>query len=413
MKFLNALSQPFLRIYGYLKKDFLLLYKRKKYLYTFILLPLVIAGLFLFALSPSGYEIKTGVCDFDNTIESKQSFSDLHGFKAIVLEQENCMEELILGIKNRKYSIGIEIPQGFSENLNNLKQSHISIHYDNTDIAFSNLVAWRVDASLYHFKREIVNDLNYQLNQKVKSIRSNVDLLVNFVNIPEIKGKLKEIDDDLKKVEDIDTEFIVNPIWVNHKPIYQDSFGKDAGIVFIFPILALFIILMLASTSIIYDKKNNFILRVKSSTTPFLYLLAKVLFFVFLALVQFLIIYLLFLIYGASYSINLFEALKFIFYIGAINCLIGLFIGLISENEGVAVLFSLIIAFPLMLVSGIFFPLQTLPKIIQYISNLLPLSYQINAGKAVFLFNQKISITWFYSFVFLFFLVYLFIKKKE
>ena len=55
------------RFYGYLKKDAMLLYKRKKYLYLFILLPLVIASLFLFALNPKDYNISVGICDFDQT----------------------------------------------------------------------------------------------------------------------------------------------------------------------------------------------------------------------------------------------------------------------------------------------------------------------------------------------------------
>ena len=59
--------KPILKTYAYLKKDTLLLVKRKKYLYLFILLPLIIATLFLFALNAKTYDIKVGICDFDQT----------------------------------------------------------------------------------------------------------------------------------------------------------------------------------------------------------------------------------------------------------------------------------------------------------------------------------------------------------
>jgi ABC-2 type transport system permease protein len=404
---------PILKTYAYLKKDTLLLTQRKKYLYLFILLPLIIAALFLIVLNPKEYSIKVGICDFDNTEISNQSFQNLQGFKPIILPKENCIEIMQTQIKQGKIPIGLEIGKGFSKNLQELKQSKIVVYYDNTDIAFTNLISWKIDQSLQPFKRQIIDNLNQELNSKVKSAREGVNIALEFSDFNKnIKNKIKDADEDLKTLEEMNTEFLTNPIWTEHHPIYSEDLKKDVGIVYIFPILSLFIILMLASTSIIYDKNNGFITRVKTSSSTFYYIIAKLIFFTALTAIQFLIILILFMMTQAKYSLPATGILQLILFVGITNAALGLLIGLIANNEGIAVLFSLMISFPLMLISGIFFPTQGLPKIIQWISTVLPLHHQINASKAVLLFGQTISNNWVYPAIALFFGTYYLTRKN-
>jgi len=405
--------KPILKTYAYLKKDTLLLVQRKKYLYLFILLPLIIATLFLFALNPKEYNINVGICDFDQTETSQNAFNNLNGFNPIILENLNCIQNLQDQIKKGDLDIGLEIGKGFSQNLQDLKQSKLIVYYDNTDIAFSNLISWKIDQSLQPFKRQVIDNLNQELNSKVSSIRNGVDLAIEFTDFSStLQNKIQETDNDLKSLEEMDTEFLTNPIWTDKRPVYQEDLKKDAGIIYIFPILAIFIILMLASTSIIYDKNTGFITRVKASSSPILYILAKLIFFTSLVAVQFLIILILFMINGAKYALPPIAILQLILFVGIINTALGLIIGLIANNEGIAVLFSLMISFPLMLISGIFFPIQALPKIIQWISTVLPLHHQINATKQALLFGQQISNSWVYLAIILFVTTYYLIRKN-
>ena len=404
---------PILKTYAYLKKDSLLLYKRKKYLYLFILLPLIIATLFLFALNPKDYDIKVGICDFDQTDISTQAFQNLNGFSPIILENKNCLEKMQEQIKQSKIDIGLEIGEGFTQNLEELKQSKLVVYYDNTDIAFANLISWKIDQSLQPFKRQIIDNLNQELDTKINSVRSGVDLALEFSDFSKtLQNKIQETDDDLKSLEEMNTEFLTNPIWTDKQPIYDEDLKKDAGIIYIFPILAIFIILMLSSTSIIYDKNCGFITRVKASSSPIFYILAKLIFFTALTAIQFAIILILFMFYGTKYAIDPAAILHLILFIGIINTALGLIIGLIANNEGIAVLFSLMISFPLMLISGIFFPTQALPKTIQWISTILPLHYQIAATKQPLLFSQTFQTTWVYLAIILFATTYYLIRKN-
>jgi len=400
-----------LKFYGYVKKDIVLLVKRKKYLYLSLLLPLIITGIFLFMLNPNGKAIKVGVCDYDSTSYSKQAFSGLGGFDAVVLPKEDCSANLTSMVKSGKYSLGLEVPKGFSDRLEDLKQARLVVYYDNTDIAFSNLVSWKVDVSLLPYERAIIDALNEELKKKISVIRFNVDLVKEITQSGQIADKIGNIDTQLMKIEELETEFILNPIYAHKQGVYEQRSTEGAGIAFIFPILAMFVLLMLSSTSLIYDKKTNFIVRVKVSTSPLVYLFAKLFFFFLLTIVQFLIVLLLFLVNGSTYSMPLVNVLNVILFISIINTLIGIVIGSISENEGIALLFSLIISFPLMLLSGIFFPIQTMPGFVQYLAKILPLNYQINAMKSVFLLGAAIGWQWLIPALFLVVLVYVMIKR--
>jgi ABC-type multidrug transport system permease subunit len=392
MKFGKLIPGAAFKFYGYLKKDFMLLYKRKNYLSVFILLPLIIAGLFLFALQPSDYSIDVGVCDSDMGDLSSEAL-DLDNFNPIFLDDENCLENLLKGIREGDFPLGIVIHPGFSKNVENLKQSKIDAYYDNTDVSFASLISWKLDNSLKPLKIQIIDELNEELGGKTGTTRSGLNIITDELDFDFADEEIDDLDNLLQNVEELDTEFLIDPVYVSHNPLYTDEAGEGAGIIFIMPILILFVVLMLASTSIIYDKKSNFIMRVKSSTTISNYLAAKLVFFIGLVLTQFVIIFLLFMLFGNTYSISL-GLVELIVSIAIVDTLLGFLIGLISENEGIAVLFSLIISFPLMLVSGIFFPTQTLPRLIQWFAGIMPLEFQIGASRAVLLFGENMGHGW-------------------
>ncbi|MBW2984374.1 ABC transporter permease [Candidatus Woesearchaeota archaeon] len=401
-----------IKFYAYLKKDFLLLVKRKKYLYLSIAIPLVVAVIFLFMLNPSKTGIRVEVCDYDNTEYTRQQISDLEGFDVRFLNLDNCREDVIAHIKSGKTALGLEIEKGFSEKINDAKPAGMIIYYDNTDIALSNLVSWKMDVSLNSYKRSIVDVFNQELKRKVSSLRSNVDIALELVSSSSALSKrIKLIDSDLKRIEEMPTDFLMNPIWTDQRAIYEEKLAKDSGIAFIFPIIAMFLVIMLAATSLIYDKNTNFLIRVKASTSPVLYILAKLVFFFAVTAAQFIIILLMFLIYGSTYSMSFLEVLHMLALVAFLNSLIGMVIGLISENEGIAILFSLMVSFPLMLLSGVFFPLQTMPGFLQYLAKIAPLYYQVSVVKSVMLFNQALSGNWIYAFIVLFLVVHYMIKR--
>ncbi|GEM_PF-993844 len=385
------------KFYGHLKKDLMLFYNRKKYLYIFLIFPILIAGLFLFLLSPTTASMRVGVCDLDQTPETQDMLTDLDDFDIVLLENENCTENLKNSIMEGKFELGLKIPNGFTENIENLEQASLITYHDNTDIALSRMVSWKMDSSLNPYRRSIIDGLNEELKQRISVARQSIDTAEQLTGgSGPLHEKIIEIDRDLERIEELDTDFIVNPIKTDSRGLHHELSMKYISIAFLYPIITLFLILMLASISIIYDDKTGFITRVKTSTTVLTYIFSKILFFFILSAIVFALFFGIFLLAGASLTFNLMEVVKLIFFVSITNSLIGMLIGNVAENEGIAILMSLFISFPLMLLSGLFFPLQNMPYIVQRVVEVLPLHLQIEATKSVILFNQHLGMTLLY-----------------
>ncbi|MFB6246671.1 MAG: ABC transporter permease [Candidatus Pacearchaeota archaeon] len=383
------INLPF-KFYSYLKKDALLFLKRRKYLYLSLAVPVLIALIFIMMMGSSEFSIDLAVCDMDDTENSKEILNKMEDFNPIFLGQENCLEKLRNGVRSGKYPAGLEIGEGFEENLRAMNQSKVVVYYDATKPAFSNTVSWRVDSATRPFEKQIIDQLNQKLKERVSSAREGIEVVKGY-DLGPVSERVNEIDSDLKKVENMETEFIVNPLWVEERPLGSEKDTKGNSIAFILPIVLIFTLLMLSSTTFIYDRRNNFLSRVKKSTSLSVYFISKLVFFFALGLIQAALVVGLYYAFGETYAINLLNVLHLVLAISLIDTIIGLLIGLVSDNEGVAILFSLIIAFPLMLLSGVFYPLETMPGFVQFIVNVMPLNYQIGIAKNVLLFEKGFS----------------------
>jgi len=249
------------------------------------------------------------------------------------------------------------------------------------------------------------------MENQVKVASKLADYIASGSSVAE---ELDSIESSLVRVQSIDTEFLVNPVFADTVGIYDIKKEVSSGIASIFPIVTIFVLLMLVSTNILYDKKSNFIARIKASQTPqFTYILSKLLFFLVITLLQFAVVIIIFLIMGAQFSVNYFGLVKVLLLISFIDTLIGVLIGLISDSEGVAILISLILTLPFMFLSGIFYPLRLMPSFFQVFADIFPINSQILMLKKVMLFSQDITfMNLFYILAILFIVSYYYMKRQ-
>lgn len=73
---------------------------------------------------------------------------------------------------------------------------------------------------------------------------------------------------------------------------------------------------------------------------------------------------------------------------------LGLFISTISRTQQQAMMTAFFFIMPAMLLSGIFSPIENMPKIIQYITLLNPLRYFSTAVRGILLKGNDISVLW-------------------
>jgi ABC-2 type transport system permease protein len=70
---------------------------------------------------------------------------------------------------------------------------------------------------------------------------------------------------------------------------------------------------------------------------------------------------------------------------------LGILLTALSNNEETAMILMTVLQFPMMFLTGVFFPIQQMPWFMQYISQLLPLTYAVTAMRKVMILGAGIQ----------------------
>ncbi|HSD52301.1 MAG TPA: ABC transporter permease [Candidatus Methylomirabilis sp.] len=90
--------------------------------------------------------------------------------------------------------------------------------------------------------------------------------------------------------------------------------------------------------------------------------------------------------------LSLFFALSAVFLFSSLGW--GLFLGTIARNLQQALLLSFFSIFPIMVISGTLVPVESMPRVIQLLSYLSPLTYYLEVGLGIFLKGVGMQVLW-------------------
>jgi len=390
-----------------IKKEYFLLMRRKKFLALVMLLPLILGIIFSTVPDLTRLEsVDLIMCDFDNTTESLRVIKGIEQeFNLKLLEPQNpeqCLSNLQYLIKQDKYLIGIEIPKGFGWDLENMKQTQLRVYYDDSKFNLGMYVFLFVNQAIDEYKTELLtkgkNELKdktsnlYDSTQEINSIlveikKANLPFISDYVE--NLINSFNEFSSLISLIHNMDTRFLSNPIWVNTLGVYGNVNSLGVSFAIIFVILNLFTLFMITSTSVIRDKSQNYFVRLKTNKVFSIeYFFSKISVFTLLSFIQLIILFLVFLIQGSTFKINILVLFLSVLLITTLNSLIGISIGLVSNNETIAILLSLILTLPFLFLSGVFAPIDLFPKAIRFVAKLFPLSVEINLVSKSVLFKS-------------------------
>jgi ABC-2 type transport system permease protein len=394
-KIINLIILFPINVIAFIEKDIKLISRKRKYLYISILLPLILGSIYIISLESSSNNIDVIVCDLDNTYLTNEAINSLNDFNVKIYTNE-CETQIQEDVKNNKYLFGILIKKGFTNSIENLKQTNVEVYYDNSEPATKALASWRIDSALIPLKHQIIGTVSEDLKEKSSNAKEKSEVVLDLIKFTKIPSNLEkniiEVDQELEKLANLDPNFMKNPVVTINKGVHEEYDLINIGLSPLYVILSLFMILMLCSTSIIYDKKIGLFSRIKASNASNLsYIFGKLIFYLIVSLIQLIFLLSIFYLFGANFSINILLLIKAFIYISITNTLIGFLIGLISDNEGAAVLISLIITLPMLFLSGMFYPLQLMPKLIQFFTRLFPVHTEIELLNKALLFGGEIN----------------------
>lgn len=340
------------QFFSFVRKEFYHVFRDKTTLLMLFGLPIAMIILIGFAVTNEIKNSNIVVCDYAKDIASQKIINQLEASKSFDIEKSILSHtEIEAAFKTGKVKLVIVFPANFNEDLLHSNKAQIQIITDASDP--------NTGTTLTNYANAIIGDYQkslQQANQLPYQITTETRMLYN----PELKGA------------------------PNFVP------GVMALVLFL-------ICVLMTSVSIVREKeKGTMEVLLVSPFNPLLVIIAKALPYFLLSLVNLTIIiimsvYLLDIPFNGNIFLLYFESSIFILTALAL----GLLISNITDSQQTAMLISLMgMLIPTMLFTGFLFPLENMPRILQWIANIVPSKWYYIIVKDIMIKGLGIAAIW-------------------
>ena len=336
----------------FVRKEFYHILRDKRSLLLLLAMPVVLMIIFGFAISN---EIKNNSLAVYDMAKDEASQKIIEAFKASkyfnVTYNIYSEDEIEKVFRQNKAALVIVIPSQFNSNLIATNKAAVQIIADASDP--------NTATSLINYATSIITEYQVGLNQQA--------------NIPyQIQTETRML----------------------YNPELKSAYSFVPGVM---GLILMLISAMMTSVAIVREKElGTMEVLLVSPLNPVLIVIAKAIPYFLIGVINVLtIIALSVFAMGLPVEGNFFlllaESMLFI-----ISCLsLGLLISTMAQSQQVALLISLLVLMlPTMLLSGFIFPVQNMPKVLQWISNIVPATWYILMIKAIMLKGLGFASVW-------------------
>jgi ABC-2 type transport system permease protein len=346
---MNTISQQFLI---FIKKEFAHVLRDRKTLLILFGLPIVQIIIFGFALSNEVKNSRILVVDNARDAVSQSLIAKLEASKYFDLDRQSLSNGQIEdGFKGGKIKMAIVFPSNFGRDLLHFNRAPLQVIADASDPNTANTLTNYVTNIVVDFQSE-----KYAVENIPMQIKTEVRMLYN----PQLKGA----------------------------PNFVPG---------VMALVLMLVCVMMTSISIVREKElGTMEILLVSPFQPVLVILSKAVPYLILSLVNVTSILLLsvfVLDLPVKGSIALLFAESTLFIITSLS--LGLFISVRAETQQTAMLISMMgMLLPTLLFSGFMFPIENMPKVLQYISNVVPAKWYYIIVKSIMIKGLGFSAIW-------------------
>ncbi|OGU36192.1 MAG: ABC transporter [Ignavibacteria bacterium GWB2_35_6b] len=334
-----------------IKKEFLQ-FKRDPKMFAIILVAPVIQLIFLgYAANLDVEKVHTAIFDQDKTETSRNYIEQFKGSGYFTFDYYvNNYDELQDKIDNGKVILGLVIEKGFEEKINRRETANLQAIFDGSDGNTASIAAGYAQLVTTNFSKSIVTEYLDKMGRKIKpagSVSAETRVWYN----PELKTRV----------------FMV------------------PGIV---GLLLMMVTLILTSLAIVKEKEIGTLEQlIVTPIKPLQLIIGKLIPFALLGFVSVIIIInAMAIIFNIAVrgSIILLFVSTFIYILSTLG--LGLFVSTISKTQQQAMMLAIfVVMMPMVYLSGFAFPIENMPKFIQYITYLIPLRYFMTIIRGIIL----------------------------
>lgn len=350
---------PLSKIKAVTRKEFYHIIRDFRSLYLAFAIPLLLILLFGYALSLDVDNVETVIVDQDHTALSRDFIrrvdaSAYFHVGAVVQGTREVNEFLDHG----RTTLAVVIPPGWTAKLNAERPAPIQVILDGSDPNFSNIARGYINAFIEGYNRQILLEtLNRSGQEEI---------------VPPVEARVR--------------------VWFN-----EDLESRNFIIPGIIAIIIMIAGAMLTALVVAREYENGTMETIKSlPLSAFEFILGKAIPYFFIALIDVLIAVLMGqLLFGivmkASFALMLLASSLYIL----VALALGLLISSVTKNQLVANQAAVLLTFlPSMLLSNFVFPVLNMPKVLQFLTYLVPARYYIEILSGIYLKDLGLNHLW-------------------
>ncbi len=336
----------------FIYKEFLHVFRDRRVLLILFGMPVVQVILFGFALSNEIKNTKIALFDHDKTSASQQLSQKINENQYFdIAENLTSSKEFENSFKSGDIRLVVNIPEGFSENLNNGQKTSIQLIADGTDINLANQISSYLGNIITSF---------YAEHQMVASQSYSVTPEIRMFYNPQLKGA----------------------------PNFVPG---------VMAMVLLIVCVMMTAIAIVKEKETGTmeILLVSPMKPAYIIISKAVPYFVISVLILTAII---------TLSVTLLDmpvngSLLLLYFVSFIYIMTSLFLGILisiqSKTQQQAMLLSLMgMMLPTLILSGYMFPVENMPKPLQIMSNIVPATWYYKMIKNIMIKGTGLEEIW-------------------
>lgn len=348
----------FHRIYAIAKKEFRQLKRDTRMLFIVFFFPVVLLAIFGYAINFDVKHIKIAVYDQDKSDYTREYLNGLVSSEYFdIVTYIDSDEEIKRLLDEKIVQAVIVFPNDLSRRLNNNEEVKVQYLVDGVDGNTANVIVNYVNAATYSYSLKLTKEY---LAVKGKEIYVPINLEPRFWFNPELES----------------TKFLIP--------------GLMGMILIITAVISV-------SLSIVREKERGTIEQINVSPLSSLELIiGKTAPYIIISLINAAIVlfagYLLFgIVIKGDIFLLLFSTLIFLF--AALG--LGIFISSIADSQQVAFQAANVTSLlPSLILSGFIFPIESMPTVIQWVTNITPAKFYIVSLRAILLRGVGISAFW-------------------
>jgi len=340
----------FERIKHMLIKEFIQIFRDPKMKGVIFLMPIIQLLVFGYAVTTDVRNVKTVVCDLDNSVSSRKIISEFAGSGYFeIIEYTDSQQQATYLLDKAKAQIILRINKGFNDNLIAGQKASIQIILDGTDSNTAGIALGYAGRIIGTFSENI-------LIKRINKMQGSAPLSGTVALEPRA--------------------------WFN-----ENLESRNFYVPGVIAIIVMLITLMLTSMAVVREKEIGTMEQIMvTPITSTEFILGKTVPF---ALIGFANVAMITLVGVLWFKVPIRGSLILLFVATALYLMttlgIGLLISTVSQTQQQAMMSTFFFYFPAVLLSGFMFPIANMPEVIQWFTYLNPLRYFLVIVRGIFL----------------------------